>query len=127
MTDFDDFSALGRKWASLYRTKETTYISVRHGGTWYLLYSRELFHVDEPLDSTPLHVETSSLRAGQFRTAIDESNASAIMEGALTERGKVTVGQWSVSLSTNTPVTEHFDRLYPARAPGQMLMNPLIS
>ena len=50
MTDFDDFSALGRKWASLYRTKETTYISVRHGGTWYLLYSRELFHVDEPLE-----------------------------------------------------------------------------
>jgi hypothetical protein len=120
MTDFDDFFALGKKWASLYRTKETTYLSVRHNGTWYLLYSRELFHVDELIDATPLHVDTSSLRAGQFRTAIDESKSSAIMERTLAERGKVTVGQWSVSLSTNTPVTERFDRLYPARAPGQM-------
>ena len=126
MTDFDDFSALGRKWASLYRTKETTYISVRHGGTRYLLYSRELFHVDEPLDPTPLHVERPPCGQGSFARRSTKSNASAIMEGALTEREKVTVGQWSVSFSTNTPVTEHFDRLYPARAPGQMLMNPLI-
>jgi hypothetical protein len=120
MTAFDEFSALARSWAQFYRTRETTYISVRQGDTWYLLYSRELFHPDAPLEVPPVHIRTSSIRAGQFRTKIDENNSLEIMERVLADRGKVTVGQWVVSLSDNVPLNERYDPLYPARAPGQM-------
>jgi hypothetical protein len=57
------------------------------GGSWYLLYSRELFHADEPLDMPPIYIRTPSIRAGQVRTKLDESNALTIMEEALAERG----------------------------------------
>jgi hypothetical protein len=121
MTAFNEFSAIARRWAQFYRMRETTYIAVRIGDSWYLLYSRELFHSDEPpIGTPPLHIRTPSIRAGQFRTKLDERNASEIMEGALAERGKVTVGEWSVGLSDNATLNNRFDRLYPMRAPGQM-------
>jgi hypothetical protein len=120
MTAFEEFSALARSWAQLYRTRETTYISVRQGETWYLLYSRELFHIDDPIAAPPVCIDTPSIRAGQFRTKIEESDASEIMERVLAERGRVTVAQWSVSLFSATALQDRFDRLYPARAPGQM-------
>jgi hypothetical protein len=120
MTALDEFSALARSWAQFYRTRETTYISVRLGEIWYLLYSRDLFHVDNPVDAPPIYIETPSIRAGQFRTKIEESDASEIVERVLAERGKVTVAQWSVSLSSVGALQDRFDRLYPARSPGQM-------
>jgi hypothetical protein len=120
MTDFDEFSALARSWAQFYQTIETTYVSVRQGDTWYLLYSRETFYIEEPLDVPPIHIDTPSIRAGQFRTKIEEGDASGIMERILAERGKVAVGQWSVSLSNTEALQDRFDRMYPARAPGQM-------
>ena len=120
MTDFDEFSALARSWAKFYQTIETTYVSIRQGDTWYLLNSREFFHIEEPLDVPPVQIDTPSIRAGQFRTKIEEGDASEIMERVLAERGKVTVGQWSVSLSNAAALRDRFDRMYPARAPGQM-------
>jgi hypothetical protein len=83
-----------------------------------LLYSRQSFHIEEPLDVPPVHIDTPSIRAGQFRTKIEEGDASGIMEPVLAERGTVTVGQWSVSLSGS--LQDRFDRMYPAWAPGQM-------
>ena len=120
MTDFDEFSALARSWAQFYQTRETTYVSVRQGETWYLLYAREMFYIEEPLDVPPVHIDTPSIRAGEFRTKIEKGDASGIMERVLTERGRVTVGQWNVSLSNAAPLQDRFDRMYPARAPGQM-------
>lgn len=120
MTDFDEFSALAGTFAQFYQTIETTYVSVRQCDTWHLLYSRELFHLDEPLDVPTVLIDTPSIRAGQFRTKIEEGDASGIMERVLAERGKITVGQWSVSLSNAAALQERFDRMYPARAPGQM-------
>jgi hypothetical protein len=87
MTAFDEFSKLARSRAQLYRTRETTYIAVRQGESWYLLYSRELLLVEEALDVPPIHIETPSIRAGQFRIAIDESSASEIMERVLAQPG----------------------------------------
>jgi hypothetical protein len=79
MTDFDEFSALARSWAQFYQTIETTYVSVRQGDTWYLLYSREMFYTEEPLDVPPVHIDTPSIRAGRFRTKIEEGDASGII------------------------------------------------
>ena len=120
MADLEDFSTLARRWAPLYRTRETSYIAIQQSGTWCLLYSREVFLVDAPLDTPPLVVETPSIRAGQFRSPLGESDALEIMERTLAERGQVTVGQWRASLFHNTPIQERFERLYPARMPGQM-------
>lgn len=111
MTDFDEFSALARSWAQFYQTIETTYVSVRRGDTWYLLYSREMFYTEEPLDVPPVHIDTPSIRAGRFRAKIEEGDASGIMERILAERGKVAVGQWSVSLSNTAALQDRFDRM----------------
>jgi hypothetical protein len=80
MTDFDEFSALARSWAQFYQTIEATYVSVRQGDTWYLLYSREMFYIEEPLDVPPVQIDTPSIRAGRFCTKIEEGDASGIME-----------------------------------------------
>jgi hypothetical protein len=85
-----------------------------------LLYSRQSFHIDKPLDVPPVHIDTPSIRACQIRTEIEEGDASGIMERVLAARGKVTVEQWSVSLSNAAALQDRFDRMYPAWAPGQM-------
>jgi len=120
MTIFDEFSALAMSWAHFYRMRETTYISFRQDDSWYLLYSRELLHINKSPDLPSVYIETPSIRVGQFHTKIDDSNATRIMESILAERGKVTVGSWSVSLSDTVPQRDRFDRLYPAMAPGQL-------
>jgi hypothetical protein len=120
MSSLDDFRALAKKLAPFYRTQETTYIAVSFNAKWYLLYSRHVFFTDDPAPIPPLSVITPSIRAGQFRVALNAVSSSQKMEELLAQPGAVTFDEWTVRLATNEHTQERFDRLFPRRAPGQL-------
>ena len=120
MNNLDEFRLLARKLAPFFRTLETTYISVCLNSKWYLLYSRHLFLTEEPASTSTLTINTSSIRAGQFRLGLGAGSSADIIEELLAHPGAVTFDDWTVCLATNGRTQDQFDRMFPTRFPGQL-------